>query len=1060
MGNSASKQIPSPGRGGNIDENWERCKKAITSTCQTVLGHRDPRKKDWISDATWKEIEARRDIKLKLNRETDNNKRKASDKTTWSKRAVRGTRKHMRRSLPTKHKQQSDRTTLSCGVGSPRRRVLNFHSPRVLSSVPLLESLLGFLEARKRDVSCPPPVTTWYQRCFDLAVLDGYSRDQPSPPIPTFPDSETSGEDGDQSRVEQRTRHKSLPSLLNDQSPCLSVAKDDGPSPQPDGLLGISQGVKPLPVPKPRLQKTPLRQDSKSQAAGKERVSSTRTLQSPDSSDSEGRLLDGRSGSEGVSPSSCAPSCPCMCHCSSDPQAGEGQLRTELRPKAPPALSLPAPGLESDYWHITCPRAVGKLGRSPPNIPLPARPLPKEPDLISIQGSPVSPGGAGAAECPSYSKVHKPLPPVPAKPLLLLKTQSTNKGRERRRTCEDPLQSVVEELKEKFPSDGDVIKSTKEKHAKKREKGNKLSFLCKRSPTNVSSQKRKSPLAELVLFAFQSKESTQEPQEAALSTQSPAALASPVREPRGDVTVKDSEKPSRDVSHHSSAAMVPGIQACLEQEDDTVPHLVKDVQGTSSTPQGVMRRVSIRGRHRCLKPFWQERTIVQESGVLTQLNKQQLLLQESMYEVVTTEQSYLESLSVAVNLFIESPALNQVLAPRDRKSLFSSIGKIREISQNFLDAMKVELEASLFCDMCEVIHLHASGHFAAYVDYIRNMPYQEQTLHNLGKENPQIEEVLKQLQEDPRCHRLPLKSFLVLPFQRITRLKILVQTILKRTDPGSDRQASAQRALKEISKVVEACNREVGRMKQMEELVHIANKTEFECKALPLVSSSRWLLRQGELAQLTDKENIFGQRKVSPVYLFLFNDLLLVAIKKGLDRFVVQDHVHRSLIEISDGVEEDQVEYELEKTFLLALLKNHRGATSQRLLRAPSQAEKDSWVEALRPRKSGKDEVYEEWDCPQVQCTADYSAQQPGELSLLIGDVLNVIQKTNDGFLEGRRLVDGERGWFPLGSVKEITNEHVQRRHLRQRYHVLQAANQMLSRRCLSRERHASACFR
>lgn len=30
--------------------------------------------------------------------------------------------------------------------------------------------------------------------------------------------------------------------------------------------------------------------------------------------------------------------------------------------------------------------------------------------------------------------------------------------------------------------------------------------------------------------------------------------------------------------------------------------------------------------------------------------------------------------------------------------------------------------------------------------------------------------------------------------------------------------------------VLEDCNREVGNMKQMEELVHIANKTEFECK--------------------------------------------------------------------------------------------------------------------------------------------------------------------------------------------------------------------------------------
>lgn len=43
----------------NIHYKWERCKKAITTTRDTVLGHRDPRKKDWITDATWEETEAR-----------------------------------------------------------------------------------------------------------------------------------------------------------------------------------------------------------------------------------------------------------------------------------------------------------------------------------------------------------------------------------------------------------------------------------------------------------------------------------------------------------------------------------------------------------------------------------------------------------------------------------------------------------------------------------------------------------------------------------------------------------------------------------------------------------------------------------------------------------------------------------------------------------------------------------------------------------------------------------------------------------------------------------------
>uniref|UniRef100_A0A673YXQ8 SH3 domain-containing protein n=1 Tax=Salmo trutta TaxID=8032 RepID=A0A673YXQ8_SALTR len=93
-------------------------------------------------------------------------------------------------------------------------------------------------------------------------------------------------------------------------------------------------------------------------------------------------------------------------------------------------------------------------------------------------------------------------------------------------------------------------------------------------------------------------------------------------------------------------------------------------------------------------------------------------------------------------------------------------------------------------------------------------------------------------------------------------------------------------------------------------------------------------------------------------------------------------------------------------------------------------------------------------DCPQVRCTEVYIAQQPGELSIQLGDTINVIQKTTDGFLEGRRLVDGERGWFPDYCAVQVTNEYIQRKHLRQRYHVLQTANRILNRRhTLSRNR-------
>ena len=36
-------------------------------------------------------------------------------------------------------------------------------------------------------------------------------------------------------------------------------------------------------------------------------------------------------------------------------------------------------------------------------------------------------------------------------------------------------------------------------------------------------------------------------------------------------------------------------------------------------------------------------------------------------------------------------------------------------------------------------------------------------------------------------------------------------------------------------------------------------------------------------------------------------------------------------------------------------------------------------------------------DCPQVQCVHPYVAQQPDELTLELADILNILDKTEDG---------------------------------------------------------------
>ncbi|XP_027143742.1 rho guanine nucleotide exchange factor 15 isoform X1 [Larimichthys crocea] len=446
--------------------------------------------------------------------------------------------------------------------------------------------------------------------------------------------------------------------------------------------------------------------------------------------------------------------------------------------------------------------------------------------------------------------------------------------------------------------------------------------------------------------------------------------------------------------------------------------------------------------------LWQDLPNVRDSGVLEQLTPEQCKYQESMFEVLTSEASYLRSLRVLTEHFLNNRDLDETLIIRDKKTLFSNILRVREVSERFLKDLEDRIfEDLVFPDICGIIHYHAQHNFPAYIDYVRNQIYQDKTFTLLMKNNTQFAAVITRLQESPQCQRLPFMSFLLLPFQRITRIKMLIENILKRTKERTNEEETASKALASVSKIIDECNTQVGKMRQMEELIHVSQTLEFDkLKAIPIISQTRYLEKKGELQEMSKGGTLFNMRaKFTPVYLFLFNDLFVITVKKGAERFVVLDHAHRSLVQVQAIDESGNSGGPYEHCFNLTLLENHQGRMMERLLKAPSQSDMHRWMAAFpNPTKPDGDEdevIYEDWDCPQVQCVEQYVAQQADELALEPTEIVNVIRKTNEGFYEGIRLSDGQKGWFPVGNVIEITNEHVRRRNLRERYRVMQAAS-------------------
>lgn len=469
-----------------------------------------------------------------------------------------------------------------------------------------------------------------------------------------------------------------------------------------------------------------------------------------------------------------------------------------------------------------------------------------------------------------------------------------------------------------------------------------------------------------------------------------------------------------------------------------------------------------------LKSLWSETDEVKSSGILEHMSPHEIKLQESLFEIITSEATFHKSLNILVDVFMTSEEFSPTRKPkaalskRDHHVIFSNVDAIRKSSERFLSDLESLWKKSVnLHKICEIICEHASSqNFDCYVHYCRNQEFQERTVSELRKQTDFVE-ALKRLESNPVCQKLSLSSFLLLPMQRITRLPLLIDAVRNRMNPDTekDHYDVAVKACRAINKVVKQCNESARKIQQTEQMVQIAKNIAFsttkEITKVPLISSSRHLIKQGDLVRLTSAQSgiltVSKAMKMSkqPLRVFVFNDLIVLTKKKGNDRYSVVDYGQRNLLhtEILDEPEQlnkfvpTGIPTGCKFLFVLVILENHEKKHVESIFSCNSLSDRERWVSAITPGNSSDDQtIYEEWDCPQVQCIRKFTAQEADELTLEEADVVNVFKKLDDGMYEGERLRDGARGWFPKDFTREIENAHVRARNLRMQYRLKTAA--------------------
>ncbi|NXO96210.1 ARHGQ factor, partial [Certhia brachydactyla] len=232
-----------------------------------------------------------------------------------------------------------------------------------------------------------------------------------------------------------------------------------------------------------------------------------------------------------------------------------------------------------------------------------------------------------------------------------------------------------------------------------------------------------------------------------------------------------------------------------------------------------------------LRSTWSQLSVVKKNGLSEAISQEERKRQEAIFEVISSEHSYLLSLEILIRMFKNSRELSLTMTKTESHHLFSNITDVYEASKKFFEELEARHQNNIFIDdISDIVARHAGSTFDPYVKYCTNEVYQQRTLQRLLATNPAFKEVLSRIESHEDCRNLPMISFLILPMQRVTRLPLLMDTICQKTPKDSAKYENCKQALKEVSRLVRLCNEGARKMERTEMMYTINSQLEFKIK--------------------------------------------------------------------------------------------------------------------------------------------------------------------------------------------------------------------------------------
>lgn len=311
-------------------------------------------------------------------------------------------------------------------------------------------------------------------------------------------------------------------------------------------------------------------------------------------------------------------------------------------------------------------------------------------------------------------------------------------------------------------------------------------------------------------------------------------------------------------------------------------------------------------------------------------------------ELVATEAAYVQDLAVLVGLY-RRPLEHEYagcLLPQHVEALFGNVEALLEVNLALLARLlEVEQQPPAQQEVGRVF-LEAQEGLGRYVAYCTNQKGAMEALEKLEASSEAFGELLTRQKAMAESRRQDLASYLIKPFQRVTRYPLLLREVAKVTPKHSADTAPLAEAMLVLDRVVSEAN-EAKRL------------TDNVVKMIEVQSGFAWQGEEGQLKWSPDcrfiaegkfKEFDVKTKSSSRRHFFLFNEMIVIAKPLKGGRFKKQDVISTGALLLWD-LKPGQGDLPKNVKYAFQLVRTDH--TDRLIVCASSQMEKDSWMAAI-----------------------------------------------------------------------------------------------------------------